>query len=111
MKLIPIADHLRSKVEIKLMGCVTHLNRLRTPAVVTLGELKLMMLAEQKPSESPLRVDADELCLKINISRRTLDRWVAKRRIPFEKIGRVLRFDLAAVDSALQKFRRNAAGY
>lgn len=54
----------------------------------------------------PLRITADELCQRLRIGRRTLDRWVARRRIPYEKIGRVLRFDIQAVDASLAKFRR-----
>jgi len=49
MKLIPIADDLRSKVEIKLMGCVTHLNRLRTPAALTVAELENIIRQAKLP--------------------------------------------------------------
>jgi excisionase family DNA binding protein len=103
-----VRSNVKRKVETKLAGCVAEFNKLRATPTVNVAELK-EIIAEAKPAE-PLRVDATELCKRLGISPRTLDRWVARRRIPFEKIGRVLKFEVAAVDAALKKFRRNAAG-
>ena len=82
----------------------------KVPAKMMAEVIATVAESQMKPKAEPLRVDAEELCKRIGISRRTLDRWVARRRIPFEKIGRVLKFEVAAVDAALKKFRRNAAG-
>jgi excisionase family DNA binding protein len=48
-----------------------------------------------------------ELAEKLAISKRTLDVWMAKGRIPFLKVGRSVRFRLADVLEKLQTFRVN----
>jgi len=45
-----------------------------------------------------------------NISPRTLSIWMARRIIPFRKIGRTVLFDPAELDAALNKFRIAAVG-
>ncbi|MGO9245275.1 MAG: helix-turn-helix domain-containing protein [Verrucomicrobiia bacterium] len=45
-----------------------------------------------------------------NISLRTLSIWMARRIIPFRKIGRTVLFDPAELDAALDKFRIAAVG-
>lgn len=45
-----------------------------------------------------------------NISPRTLSNWMARRIIPFRKIGRTVLFDPAELDAALNKFRIAAVG-
>ena len=45
-----------------------------------------------------------------NISPRTLSIWMARRIIPFRKIGRTVLFDPAELDAALNKFRVAAVG-
>jgi hypothetical protein len=65
----------------------------------------------------PLRVDSAELRHLLPICERTLDRWMNDRIIPYEQVptskksdrGKLL-FDLAAVDKALKRWRRNAVG-
>jgi len=50
-----------------------------------------------------------ELATRYGIVTRTVDNWIHKRRIPFLKIGRKLvRFDAAECDRALEKFKVNA---
>jgi excisionase family DNA binding protein len=39
-----------------------------------------------------------ELAERLHVSRHTIYTWVSQRRIPFLKIGRLLRFDLDAVE-------------
>ena len=86
MKLIPIADDLRSKVEIKLMGCVTHLNRLRMPMD---SEIHSLTPAEEKWLTP---VEAAE---HAGVSRPTIWRW-KKEGLVTGRGGRVRRYDLDA---------------
>jgi excisionase family DNA binding protein len=48
-----------------------------------------------------------ELAEKLAISKRTLDVWMAKGRIPFLKVGRSVRFRLPDVIEKLQTYRVN----
>jgi len=48
-----------------------------------------------------------ELAEQLAISKRTLDVWMAKDRIPFLKVGRSVRFRLPDVLEKLQTFRVN----
>lgn len=48
-----------------------------------------------------------ELAEELAISRRTLDVWMAKGRIPFFKIGRSVHFRLSDVLEKLNAFRVN----
>jgi excisionase family DNA binding protein len=48
-----------------------------------------------------------ELAEKLAISKRTLDVWMQKGRIPFLKVGRSVRFRLPDVLAKLQTFRIN----
>jgi len=48
-----------------------------------------------------------ELAEKLAISKRTLDVWMQKGRIPFLKVGRSVRFRLPDVLEKLQTFRVN----
>jgi len=63
-----------------------------------------------RPPLEPLRVNIKEVAKLLGKSERTLAEWQRLRIIPSEKIGRNVMFDIAAVDLALKKFRRNAAG-
>ena len=58
---------------------------------------------------SRARVRRDEMALLLSISTRKLDRLVAGRIVPYEKIGRVVLFDPEAVVQALKKYERKAA--
>ena len=48
-----------------------------------------------------------ELAEKLAISKRTLDVWMAKGRIPFLKVGRSVRFRLPDVLEKLNGYRVN----
>lgn len=54
------------------------------------------------PSKSPL-IDINELSLRLHIAKGTLYNWCYLRRIPFEKVGRCLRFNPDEVDLIAQK--------
>lgn len=47
-----------------------------------------------------------DLALRYAISQRCVDNWVYKRLIPSVKVGRSIRFDVAACDAALKRFER-----
>ena len=62
-------------------------------------------------SEIPrMRISKSELAERLGISPRTIDHWKDLHIIPYEKIGRVILFDVAAVDGALKRFRRLEVG-
>ena len=62
------------------------------------------------PKVEPLRINDIELAKRLGKSQRTIANWKKIRVIPFEKIGRNVLYDVAAVDAALKKLRRNPAG-
>jgi excisionase family DNA binding protein len=45
-----------------------------------------------------------ELARFLNVSPRTVDNYVASRKIPFLKLGRLVRFRLADVERALKRY-------
>jgi hypothetical protein len=62
---------------------------------------------------------APELCVFTNtpglaaryeVSPRCIQNWVARKILPVLKIGRAVRFNVAACDRALAKFERKAVG-
>lgn len=48
-------------------------------------------------------VGVDELARNLGISRHTVYSWVAQHRIPFLKVGRLLRFDVRLIDAWLRE--------
>jgi len=48
-------------------------------------------------------VGVDELARELGISRHTVYSWVSQRRIPFLKVGRLLRFDIHLIDAWLRQ--------
>ena len=53
-------------------------------------------------TEAPL-ITKDELARDLRVSRRTIEAWIAQRRIPFVRLGhRTLRFSLDDVRRALR---------
>ena len=66
----------------------------------------------EQPSEQSSVVseflDAQQLSTALNVSDRTIDAWKQKGLIPFLRVGRVVRFDLAAVKRALEQYRVHA---
>jgi excisionase family DNA binding protein len=46
-----------------------------------------------------------QLAMALNVSSRTLDTWIARKRIPYRKLGpRMVRFDLDEVERALSRY-------
>jgi len=43
-------------------------------------------------------IDIAEVSQRLNVSVNTLYAWVNQRKIPFIKVGRLLRFDLSDID-------------
>jgi excisionase family DNA binding protein len=63
------------------------------------------------PENSPERklVTKPVIAARYNCTVRTIDNWIAERRIPFLKIGRkMVRFDPDECDRFLQKFKVDA---
>jgi excisionase family DNA binding protein len=52
-----------------------------------------------------------ELCVHLGVSRRTLDTWIAEKRIPYLRLsGRLLRFNLPRVLASLAKYEVHEVG-
>jgi excisionase family DNA binding protein len=49
-----------------------------------------------------------EVAARLRISPRTLDQWMRKKRVPFFKVGKTVRFRFAAVLQKLKQFEVNA---
>jgi excisionase family DNA binding protein len=49
-------------------------------------------------------LNKQQLAEKLNISQRTLNLWLAQRRIPHIRLGAIIRFDWAKVREALGAF-------
>ncbi|HEY2626274.1 MAG TPA: hypothetical protein VGI41_05930 [Candidatus Udaeobacter sp.] len=54
--------------------------------------------------------DKPGIAREIKVSPRTIDNYMARRIIPFIRIGRVIRFDVARVRAALLRFEVRAVG-
>jgi len=67
----------------------------------------MLGIAKIKPEEdSRLRLlTVHEAARLLSVSPSTLYGWVYQRRIPFVKVGRALRFDLADLDSFIEANR------
>ena len=55
--------------------------------------------------------DKQGLAREVKCSVRTVDNLMAKRAIPFIKLGRLVRFDVAKVKAALARFEVREVGY
>ena len=56
-------------------------------------------------------LDKKTLAQELNVSVRTVDNLMARRAIPYIKIGRLVRFDVQKVKAALARFEVRAVGY
>jgi excisionase family DNA binding protein len=56
----------------------------------------------------PLLLDIHQLAEALNVGRTTIETWTRNRRIPSLKLGRVRRYDLNQVMSALAAYERKA---
>lgn len=58
-------------------------------------------MAAPRSTECPL-LDVDELAARLNISVRHVRRLVAERRVPYLKVGHLVRFEPAAINEWVQ---------
>jgi hypothetical protein len=58
----------------------------------------------------PVLATTRGLAARYQVSARCIQYWVARKILPVLKIGRAVRFNIAACDRALAKFERKAAG-
>jgi hypothetical protein len=61
-------------------------------------------------SEFPVFTNTPGLAARYEVSPRCIQNWVARKILPVLKIGRAVRFNIAACDRAVAKFERKAAG-
>jgi excisionase family DNA binding protein len=45
-----------------------------------------------------------DVCREYGVSLRTVDYWMAQHKIPYRKYGKIVRFDLDAVERALNRY-------
>lgn len=56
----------------------------------------------------PLIVDIATLSKYLSISKNTIYSWVNQRRIPYHKVGSLLRFDINQIDEWLKANKKEA---
>jgi excisionase family DNA binding protein len=56
---------------------------------------------------SDVLLDKPELAVRLRISKRTVDAWMKKRRLPFIKVGKTVRFRWPDVLEKLSDYRVN----
>ncbi len=59
----------------------------------------------ENPAEA-VWVSKREMAKHLGVSVRTIDTWMARRRLPHVKLGRTVRFNLRDVDAHLKKLQR-----
>jgi hypothetical protein len=59
---------------------------------------------------APVFTNTPGLAARYDVSPRCIQNWVSRKILPVLKIGRAVRFNIAACDRALTKFERKAAG-
>jgi hypothetical protein len=60
--------------------------------------------------EFPVLATTRGLAARYQVSGRTIQNWMCRKILPVLKIGRAVRFNVAACDRALARFERKAAG-
>jgi excisionase family DNA binding protein len=56
----------------------------------------------------PVIVDINTLSKYLSISKNTIYSWVNQRRIPYHKVGSLLRFDINQIDEWLKTNKKEA---
>jgi hypothetical protein len=59
---------------------------------------------EPETSEQKL-VNKHTIARRYDVNERTIQEWMARGTLPFLKIGYMVRFDIAACDRAISRFR------
>jgi excisionase family DNA binding protein len=67
------------------------------------AENRVGRTATATSAEGDRPLTKDELANYYGVERRTIEHWMAKRYIPFVKIGKTVRFYRADVDEAVKK--------
>lgn len=63
------------------------------------------------PSTPKRLLSKRELAAALNVSERTIDNWVAQKRIPYLRLSnRLIRFNLAKVEAALARYEIKEVG-
>ena len=57
----------------------------------------------------PELLTPEQLARRLNVTRRTLSNWSRDKIIPMVKVGRICRFDLQKVKTALERYEQGAA--
>lgn len=70
------------------------------------GKLRDLLAGQQAsgPAELPAKLTAMEVARRYKVSVRTVRNWQDRQLVPFEKVGRCVRFDPVALDAATAKF-------
>ena len=63
---------------------------------------------EEKMNTEGKFMNVDDLASYLGVSRNTVYWWIAKRRIPHNKVGKLVRFDREKVAAWLQRNSREA---
>jgi excisionase family DNA binding protein len=77
-----------------------------------LGGASIQAAPRQSNESTPKRLlSKQELALTLGVSPRTLDNWIAQRRIPFLRLSaRLIKFSLARVEVALARYEVREIG-
>jgi hypothetical protein len=64
----------------------------------------------RKEHELPTTIltDTNGLAARYNVCPRSIQNWVSRRILPVLKVGRAVRFNVAACDKALARFEKKA---
>ena len=57
-----------------------------------------------------MKISKKELAETLGISTRTINHWMAKRLLPYRRIGNIVFFDVAEVEQTLERYRHPAYG-
>jgi excisionase family DNA binding protein len=60
--------------------------------------------------EFPVLATTQRLAERYRVSARTIQNWTARKVLPSLKIGRAVRYNVAACDKALARFERKESG-
>jgi hypothetical protein len=67
-------------------------------------------MKDTNPLSIPALVGKPDVARRYSVCIRTVDNWIALGVVPYQKIGGLIRFDLAKVDAALARFEVSPRG-
>lgn len=59
---------------------------------------------QETATDRELFLTKQQLAFRYQVSVRTIDNWVAQKRIPVLRLGGCVRFDITRVDAALRRY-------